>query len=136
MKRRVTIMMVVLMTAVVSVWAHGVNVVSGRHLVRNYQGSIMSLVDPSGFWHNDYSYGDGQYFTDIRPSDYTIHQASRRLYGMPFNTTKMQYYLKLDVRGIDLINTAPHIYLHPSSTPLNIQYRITEGGISIFKIKF
>lgn len=56
MKRRVTIMMVVLMTAVVSVWAHGVNVVSNSHLVRDYQGSIMSLVDPSGYWHSDWSY--------------------------------------------------------------------------------
>ena len=45
--RCMTIMMVVLMTAVVSVWAHGMNVVSGRHLGRDYQGSIMSLVDPS-----------------------------------------------------------------------------------------
>ena len=47
MKRRVTIMMVVLVAMVVSAWAHDVNVVSGRHLGRNYQGSIMSLVDPS-----------------------------------------------------------------------------------------
>ena len=103
---------------------------------KGYKGIIESneLLPSSGI--KNARYGDGQYFTDIRPSDYTIHQASRRLYGMPFNTTKMQYYLKLDVRGIDLINTAPHIYLHPSSTPLNIQYRITEGGISIFKIKF
>ena len=26
------------------------------HLVRDYQGSIMSVVDSTGFWHNDYSY--------------------------------------------------------------------------------
>lgn len=26
------------------------------HLVRDYQGSIVSIVDSTGFWHNDYSY--------------------------------------------------------------------------------
>ena len=56
MKRRVTIMLVVLVTMVVSAWAHDVNVMSNSHLVRDYQGSIMSLVDPSGYWHSDWSY--------------------------------------------------------------------------------
>ena len=57
MKRRVTIMMVVLMTMVISTWAHGMNVTSNSHLVRDYQGSIVSVVDPSGYWHSDRSYG-------------------------------------------------------------------------------
>ena len=26
------------------------------HIVRDYQGSIVSIVDSTGFWHNDYSY--------------------------------------------------------------------------------
>lgn len=52
--RRVSITLVMLMTAIVSVWAHGMNVTSNSHLVRDYQGSIMSLVDPSGYWR---SYG-------------------------------------------------------------------------------
>ena len=56
MKRRVTIMMVVLVAMVVSTWAHGMNVMSNSHLVRDYQGSSMSLVDPSGYWHSDWSY--------------------------------------------------------------------------------
>lgn len=56
MKRRVTIMLVVLMTMVISTWAHGMNVTSNSHLVRDYQGSIMSQVDSTGFWHNDWSY--------------------------------------------------------------------------------
>lgn len=32
------------------------NSFSVNHLVRDYQGSIMSLVDPSGYWHSDWSY--------------------------------------------------------------------------------
>ena len=44
------------MTVVVSAVAHDVKAISCSHLVRDYQGSIMSQVDSTGFWHNDWSY--------------------------------------------------------------------------------
>ena len=44
------------MTVVVSAVAHDVKAISCSHLVRDYQGSIMSQVDSTGYWHNDWSY--------------------------------------------------------------------------------
>jgi len=54
--RRVSITLVMLMTAIVSTWAHDVTMKSVTHLVRDYQGSIVSIVDSTGFWHTDWSY--------------------------------------------------------------------------------
>ena len=56
MKGRMTIVLPMLVTVVVSVVAHDVKTISCSHLVRDYQGSIMSQVDSTGFWHNDWSY--------------------------------------------------------------------------------
>ena len=74
MKRRVTIMMVVLMTMVISTWVHGMNVTSNSHLVRDYQGSIVSIVDSTGFWHNDYSYD--AWGRSRNPQTHTVYNPS------------------------------------------------------------
>ena len=81
-------------------------------------------------------FGNGQYFTDLQPSNYTAGQISRRLYEVPWNGRKLSYFIKIDVSGLNVVNNAPHNYLIPGNAPLNIQNRIVGGGATIFKIKF
>lgn len=81
-------------------------------------------------------YGNGQYFTDLDPSQYTAGQISRRLYGVPWNTPKVQYFIKIDVRGLNVLQKTPHIFLRSGNNPLNLQNKIINSGITIFKINF
>ncbi len=81
-------------------------------------------------------FGQGQYFTDLNPSEYTAGQVSRRLFGVPWCTSKVQYHIRIDLSGLNVINNVPGNYLVPNTTPLNIQNRIIDGGISVFRLKF
>lgn len=66
--RCMTIMMVVLMTAVVSVWAHGVNVVSGRHLPQGftYKEYVVPTPGVSGPGHQRIVVGsDGSWYYSL-----------------------------------------------------------------------
>ena len=38
-------------------------------------------------------YGNGQYFTDLKASDYTAGQIIRRLYRVPWNTKSITNYM-------------------------------------------
>jgi len=58
------------------------------------------------------------------------------LYGVPWNTSKVEYYIKIDVSGLNVIQNNPNNFLIPEDNPLPLQGRIVEGGISLFKIKF
>ena len=81
-------------------------------------------------------YGEGQYFTNLEPKDYTAGQVSRRLYGVPWNTSKLQYYIKIDMTGLNPIQNNPHNFLVPGNNPLPLHGRIVDSGISLFKIRF
>ena len=81
-------------------------------------------------------YGEGQYFTNLEPNDYTAGQVSRRLYGVPWNASKLQYYIKIDMKGLNPIQNNPHNFLVPGNNPLPLQGRILDSGVSVFKIKF
>ncbi len=81
-------------------------------------------------------YGEGQYFTNLQPNDYTAGQVSRRLYGMPFNTPKVKYFLRINVKGLNVIQNNPNNFLISGNKPLNLHGRIVDSGISVFKIKF
>lgn len=81
-------------------------------------------------------FGDGQYFTDINPIDFTAGQVSRRLYGVPWKTNSLTHYIQIDVTGLNVIKNAPFNYYIPNNQPLIINNRIVSSGISIFKIKF
>ncbi len=102
---------------------------------KGYEGIIQSQEIRPSTGNINARYGDGQYLTDLLPSNYTAGQVSRRLYGIPWNTQKIQYYLKIDVTGLNVIQNAPHNFLILNNTPLNINNRIIESGISCFKIK-
>ena len=46
------------------------------------------------------------------------------------------YNIRIDVRGLNIIQNSPHNFLLPGNNSLNLQNRINGGGITIFKIKF
>ena len=81
-------------------------------------------------------YGEGQYFTNLEPKDYTAGQISRKLYGVPWNTSKLQYYIKIDMKGLNLIQNNPHNFLVSGNNSLPLHGRILDSGVSIFKINF
>lgn len=81
-------------------------------------------------------YGEGQYLTNLKAKDYTAGQISRRLYGVPWNTRKVGYFLEIDVKGLNVIQNNPNNFLIPGKNSLNLHGRIINSGISVFKIKF
>ena len=81
-------------------------------------------------------YGEGQYLTNLDAKDYTAGQISRRLYGVPWNTPKVEYFIKINVNGLNVIQNNSYNFLIPGKNPLNLHGRIIDGGISLFKIKF
>jgi hypothetical protein len=81
-------------------------------------------------------YGEGQYLTNLEAKDYTAGQISRRLYGVPWNTAKVEYFIKIDVSGLNVIQNNSYNFLISGKNPLNLQGRIIESGLSVFKVKF
>ena len=77
-----------------------------------------------------------QYLTNLEAKDYTAGQLSRRLYGVPWNTSKVEYYIKIDVNGLNVIQNNSYNFLIPGNNSLNLHGRIVDSGISIFRIKF
>jgi hypothetical protein len=77
-------------------------------------------------------FGSGQYFTDIEPGTFTKGQTSYRLYGVPWNGSRLTHYIKLEPSGLNIINNKPFNFLHPSSSPLDLSGRILGGGATGF----
>jgi len=50
--------------------------------------------------------------------------------------SKLQYFIKIDVTGLNIVQNIPHNFLLPGNNSLNLQNRIIDSGITIFKIKF
>jgi RHS repeat-associated protein len=78
-------------------------------------------------------YGAGQYLTDIAPGQFTMGQTSRRLFGVPWNKTKLTHFIEIDVNGLNTIKNAPFNYMVPGTGNLPLGGRIVNGGVSIFK---
>ena len=81
-------------------------------------------------------YGDGQYLTNIDATQFTKWQVSRRLYGVPWKTSTLTHYIKIDVSGLNVIQNGIHNYYIPNTGPLNLNNRVIDSGITIFRIKF
>ena len=77
-------------------------------------------------------FGSGQYFTDIVPGAFTRGETSYRLYRVPWNKTRLTHYIKIETRGLNIIQNKPFNFLHPSSTPLDLNGRILGGGATGF----
>jgi len=57
------------------------------------------------------------------------------MYGVPWNTSKVEYYFKIDVTGLDVIQNSSYNFLIPGRNSLTLHGRIVDSGISVFKIK-
>lgn len=77
-------------------------------------------------------YGAGQYFTDIAPGTATVGQTSARLYGVPWNKSKLTHYIEVEVSNLNIIQNKPYNFLNPSSSPLNLNGKVVSHGQSIF----
>jgi RHS repeat-associated protein len=78
-------------------------------------------------------YGQGQYFTDIPPeavgTTLSVGQVLRRLFGQPWGLrTRLTNYVQVDTRDLPVVNPVPHIYVHPSTQPLDVTNRIIRSG--------
>jgi len=77
-------------------------------------------------------YGTGQYLTDISQNEVISGQASRRLFGVPWNQSKLTHYVEIDVNGLNVIKNSTNNFLIPNSGSLNIGRRIVNGGTTSF----
>jgi len=89
-------------------------------------------------------YGPGQYFTDISPWEAATgsdRQLSRALYNVWWNYRKVQFYVAVNVIGLNVKNVGPtysktygskNIYLHVSETALSVKGRIESSGSVLF----
>ena len=80
-------------------------------------------------------YGFGQYFTDLTTGSFTIGQASRRLFGVPWNGRKLGYFIEIDIKGLNIIKTNKHIFLNETDEALDLTGRIINFGPTKWKPK-
>ena len=78
-------------------------------------------------------YESGQYLTDLVSEGLTSGQVSRRLFGVPWNGSKVTHFIDINADGLNIIKNAPHNYRVPGTNPLPISGRIVNHGVSIFK---
>jgi hypothetical protein len=65
-----------------------------------------------------------------------VGQASRKLYGVPWNTSKLTHQITIDATNLNVIQNSTNNFLVPGLKPLNINGRIINSGPATFKIKF
>jgi hypothetical protein len=98
-----------------------------------YSAIIESNVLNASIGTKNARYGTGQYFTDIAPSTMTMGQTSYRLYGVPWNSSRLSHFVKIETSGLNVVKNKPFNFLNPTTTPLNLNGRILGGGKSVFK---
>ena len=114
-----------------------------------YNGILESQEFRPSIGYKNARHGDGQYFTDMSPDNIvtfakkdlsaeqissgqiSLGQASQKLYGIPYNAKKMTHYIQIDVKGLDISNPKPGIFLNKSNTNLNLGGRIKGSGLTL-----
>ncbi|MGW7433212.1 HYD1 signature containing ADP-ribosyltransferase family protein [Streptomyces sp. NPDC054861] len=76
----------------------------------------------------DARYGDGQYLTDIQPGTKTLGQLSAAFLRVPWAGRKFTHYIEIDVRGLDVVEGRPGVFVIPNSGPLDLTGRIVGSG--------
>ncbi|KAB1105088.1 RHS repeat protein [Micromonospora aurantiaca] len=76
----------------------------------------------------DARYGDGQYLTDIKPGTKTLGQLSAAFLRVPWAGQKFTHYIEIDVRGLDVVQGRPGVFVVPNSRPLDLTGRIISSG--------
>ncbi|WP_330301181.1 HYD1 signature containing ADP-ribosyltransferase family protein [Streptomyces sp. NBC_00503] len=76
----------------------------------------------------DARYGDGQYLTDIQPGTKTLGQLSAAFLRVPWAGQKFTHYIEIDVRGLNVVEGRPGVFVVPNSGPLDLTGRILGSG--------
>ena len=76
---------------------------------------------------NDARYGDGQYFSDIKPGVLSNGQLGRKFINRP-NQYKFTNYIEIEASKLNLIKGRDGVYLNPSTEPLDISRLIKSAG--------
>jgi hypothetical protein len=131
-----------------SVWAHNTCLVHYTDAAGLAGILATQRINPStGPVHA--RHGDGQYFTDIMPTQVagrtvadltpadvaagriSLGQLSSRLYGVPWNMRKVEYYVIVDVTGQNVQNPIQYVYLIPNTVPLDVKGKIVASGQTV-----
>ena len=76
----------------------------------------------------DARFGNGQYLSDIIPGTKTPAQLSRSFIGNPFQGTKYEFYVEIDVTGLIVNYGRENVYVINGNTPLDVSNRIVSYG--------
>jgi uncharacterized membrane protein len=76
----------------------------------------------------DARYGDGQYLTDIKPGTKRPGQLSAAFLRVPWAGRKFTHYIEIDVKGLDVVEGRPGVFVVPNSGPLDLTGRILGSG--------
>ena len=76
----------------------------------------------------DACYGDGQYLTGISPGTKTPGQLFAAFLRVPWAGRKFTHYIEIDVRGLDVVQGRPGVFVVPNGGPLDLTGRIISSG--------
>ncbi|GGZ25468.1 hypothetical protein GCM10010300_81050 [Streptomyces olivaceoviridis] len=76
----------------------------------------------------DARYGDGQYLTDIKPGTKTLGQLSAAFLRVPWAGRKFTHYIEIDVRGLEVVEGRPGVFVIPNNASLDLTGRIRSSG--------
>ncbi|WP_344825912.1 LamG-like jellyroll fold domain-containing protein [Actinocorallia longicatena] len=78
----------------------------------------------------DARYGDGQYLTDIKPGTKSLGQLSAAFLRVPWAGQKFTHFVEIDVRGLNVIQGRPGVFVILNNGPLDLVGRILGSGLN------
>ena len=76
---------------------------------------------------NDARYGDGQYLSDLIPTDWSPSSLARIFIHIP-NKYKYTHYIEIIVDGLNVVQGRDHVFVIPNESPLDLAGRIVGYG--------
>jgi len=80
----------------------------------------------------DARYGNGQYFTDIKPGEKSNAQLSKSFINTPYQGQKFSHHVGVNVDGLHVKKPADpkrkNVYVVPNENDLDLKERITSSG--------
>ncbi len=78
----------------------------------------------------DARYGDGWYLTDIAPGTKSLGQLSAAFLRVPWAGRKFTHFIEIDVRGLNVVQGRPGVFVIPNDGPLDLVGRILNSGMN------
>jgi hypothetical protein len=87
-------------------------------------------INPSLIGNNpkDARYGDGQYFSDILPGTKSSASLSATFIRIPFQGPKFEYYIGVNVKGLNVVKGRENVFVALNDSPLDISKRLVSSG--------